>query len=193
MSDQIGGFFGLIDRVRTGDEYAVRVFLDRYSDAIRREIRFSLLDSRLRRVVGEGDIYQSVVSRFVLDLMAGNYDLDCPQDVVRLLKVITRKRVAQEARYWSAQRRDLRRNEPLDRHGEFPAAQREVLPWDQLDAAELAEKAFRCLPDRDRLILRWREDGVSWAGVAQRTGGQPEAVRKRHKRSLARVADALVV
>ncbi len=192
MQNQIRGFLRLVDRVRMGDEYAVRVFLDRYGDTIRREVRFRLLDRRLRRVVGVCDVYQSVVSRFLFDLMAGSFDLDCPQDVVKLLKAITRRRVAQEARYWSAHRRDVRRNESLDRHGEFVAPYGGASPCDRVAVMELAEKAELLLSDRDRLILKWREDGVVWAEVALRVGGQPEAVRKQHQRSMARVATALL-
>jgi len=61
----------LIERIRRGDSEAVRLFVDEYQGAVEREVRFALLDRRLRRIVSESDVKQSVIMRFVVDLWAG--------------------------------------------------------------------------------------------------------------------------
>lgn len=66
------GFANLIDRLRRGEEDAVQVLLEQYSEAIRRELRFSMPDGRLRRLVSESDVCESVNTR--LRLWAGKYD-----------------------------------------------------------------------------------------------------------------------
>ncbi len=192
MSGEFGSLAELISRARVGDEVAIRSLLDSYGDAIRREIRFSLLDCRLRRVVEESDIFQSVVTQFVLGLKGGEFELHSAQELIGLLKTIARRRVAQQVRYWHAQRRDLRRNVGIDAFMEPFLQHRAPSPCDELVALELAEELARRLPDRDRLILQWRDDGASWKDIARRIDGrQPDAVRKQHERSLARVAAAL--
>ena len=91
--------------------------LKEYGDAIQREIRFCLLDQRLRRVVGESDVYQSVIARFALKLREGQYHFDTPSDLVNLLKTMARTHVAHLSRFWQVRRRDLRKDTPLDAAG----------------------------------------------------------------------------
>jgi len=43
---------------------------------------------RLRRVVGESDVYQSAVAQFALKLREGRYHFDPPGDLVGLLQTI---------------------------------------------------------------------------------------------------------
>lgn len=182
-------FEKLIARMRTGDSGAVSILLERYGDAIRREVRFCLLDQRLKRIVGESDIYQSVVSRFVFGLRAGDFLFESAQDIVRLLKVIVRARVAQHARFWSSQRRQLARNRNLPSHEETALRDRRKSVEDAFCDAELLAQALDMMPERDRLILQWRSDGLGWAEIAGRLCcTSSEALRKQHERSMQRIA-----
>ena len=177
----------LIQRVRDGDSEAVGVLLNQYGDAIRREVRFSLLDQRLKRIVGESDIYQSVVSRFVFGLQDGNFEFESGKDVVNLLKVIVRARVAQHARFWKSRRRDLHRNQALLSDDAIALTESQPTIGQQQSDAELLAIALSIMPERDRKILEWRAEGLSWGQVAERLGvSSAEGLRKSHERSMQR-------
>jgi DNA-directed RNA polymerase specialized sigma24 family protein len=173
-------FAQLVERAQQGDPAAVEQLLDTYGEAIRREVRFHLLDQRLRQVVGESDVFQSVALRFVLHLRARDVQFERPEDLVGLLKTMARARVAQLARFWQAQRRDVRKNAGMDN----PDVQ--ALPTDSLSVSsviarrELLDRTLARLSARDRQIMQWRQDGLAWPDIAQRLEGP---VRKRFANS----------
>ncbi len=106
-------FRDLIARIRSGDHEAVRLLQEEYGEALEREVRFALYDSRLRRIIGESDVCQSVLMRFCVGLWAGNYEIETPAQLLALLKTMVRSRVVDWARYAKSDRRDIRRSEPL--------------------------------------------------------------------------------
>lgn len=182
-------FADLMELVQQGDGSAFQVILDEYGEAIQREVRFTLLDLRLRSCIGESDVFQSVVLRFFSGMREGQYHVETPRDLVGLLKGIARTRVAELARYWRAQRRDVRRNLSLSAIDAEEARDNDRRVVDVLADAELAQAAGDRLSPQDRQILDWRDDGLSWAEIASRLGFMSAgAVRKRHERSLSRIA-----
>lgn len=183
-------FDQLITRVREGDAEAVQQLINEYGDAIRREVRFNLLDQRLRRLVAESDIFQSVVSRLVFSLRDGNFEFESAKDVTSLLKVMVRARVAQHARHWSSKKRDIRRNEAILSGVQYVQS-RFAAADDARSDEDLAELALKMVPVRDRQILQWRDDGASWKEIAERLGGSAEAIRKAHGRALEEVRELL--
>lgn len=186
-------FAVLIERVRNGDDQAFSQLVDQYGEAIRREIRFSMLDTRLRRVVGDSDIFQSVVTRLFVGLWAGKYEFECPQQFVGLLKDIARKNVADKARYWNSQKRDMRRNCDVDG---APRTDKHLATPSQIVAnAELLDAVRDALPEADREVLAWRQQRIGWPEIARRldTDASPEAIRKRYERALAKASDELGV
>lgn len=185
-------FHELIERVRTGDSDAVEALLHEYGNAIRREVRFNLLDQRLKRIVSESDIYQSVVSRFIFGLRDGDFEFRTGKDVVNLLKVIVRARIAQHARFWKSQRRDVTRNRPLvsDDHVSMQDHQPEI--GLQQSEAEILAQVMQIMPAQDQQILAWRGDGLNWTEIAQlMCVSSSEAVRKAHARSMDRLLGEL--
>src|SRR5262245_16706389 len=110
-------FADFLRRVRAGDEQAAADLVRRYESAVRIEVRMRLADSRLRRVLDTMDICQSVLASFFLRAAAGAYDLERPEQLVRLLVTIARNKVAHQARRQRAQRRDRRRDVEADRPG----------------------------------------------------------------------------
>lgn len=181
------GFEKLVQHAQEGDQEAMEKLLIDYGYAIRREIRFSLLDLRLRRVVDEYDVFQIVVSKFATSLTNGHFHFDTPSDLVSLLKVMARTQVACQARFWHAQCRDLRKNVVIDSVTETcTVGSTGSLA---IELIELLELALTHLKDRDRQILDWRQDDVTWLEIASRLNApSSEALRKQHERTLARVA-----
>src|SRR4051812_1557816 len=108
MTEEIS-FHDLIRRVRGGDEQAARELVRIYEPAIRREARVRLVDPRLRRVFDSMDICQSVFSSFFVRAAMGQYELDQPAQLLRLLTAMSRKKLIDHAREEQAAKRDHRR------------------------------------------------------------------------------------
>lgn len=180
---QMSSFAELLLCVRQGDPAAAQRLFEQYQDAIRRVIRFTMLDRRLKRMV---DVCQSVLMRFLVNLWAGRYELERPEDLVNLLKVIVRHRVADLHRYWQAQRRDVRRTQS---EGLAAASSSEGTPSELVVNAELLREADRLLAPDERLIFDLRRQGIGWNEIAVRLDSHdsPDTIRKRHERAVKRI------
>src|SRR5690348_14389228 len=102
-------FADFIRRIRAGDDQAAAELVRRYEPLIRREVRLHLEDQRLCRLFDSMDVCQSVLASFFVRVAAGQYDLDRPEQLVKLLARMTRNKVASAARMQNRQRRDHRR------------------------------------------------------------------------------------
>ncbi len=181
-------FTELIERVRTGDEEAVRILHDEYGEALEREVRFALYDNRLRRIVGESDICQSVFMRFCVGLWAGNYEIETPAQLIALLKVMVRSRVVDWARYAKSDRRDMRRSQSLEAEGSDAPRKTDPTPSEIVSNAELLSKFRSMLSARELRILELKQDRKKWSEIAADLGEEsPEALRKHYERSVARI------
>src|SRR5258707_15800653 len=107
MADDVS-FQQLIGRVRTGDEQAAAELVRRYEPAIRRAVRFRLTDPRLRRTCDSMDVCQSVLMSFFVRAASGQYDLDTPEQLLKLLTTMARNKLLNQARQQQAARRDSR-------------------------------------------------------------------------------------
>ncbi len=190
MADSFGE---LMLRVRSGEQDAARELMQRYGEAVRREIRFRLRDVRLIRVVSESDVFQSAVSSFFVGLQLGRFDVRQPEDLVALLKTIAERRVCSEARFWHAERRDVRRNVELSDVVPCEPQQDDPSPSAVVSERELVAEALARLPETTLHVIELRRGGLRWDAIAERLpdGGTPEAVRKRYERDVARVTAEL--
>ena len=98
-------FRELIGRVRRGDQQAAAELVRRYEPAIRRAVRFRLTDPRLRRTCDSLDVCQSVLLSFFVRAALGQYDLDTPEQLLRLLTAMARNKLLNQARAQQAARR----------------------------------------------------------------------------------------
>ena len=186
-------FQELIRRVRAGDDDAAAELVRRYEPEIRREIRLRLTDPAMRRVVDSVDICQSVLGNFFARAALGQFDLDEPRQLVRLLVTMARNRVTDWARQQHAERRDQRRELPLDACVETAAepVSGDPSPSRIIAGRELLEQVRGRLADDEREIADCRAAGSDWPQIAKQLGGTPEALRKRFARALDRVAAEL--
>jgi DNA-directed RNA polymerase specialized sigma24 family protein len=189
MNVDTQNFADLILRVRAGDTEAVEAVMTHYGEALQREVRFTLLDSRLRRFIGDSDVFQSVIFRFVNGMREGSYTVETPTDLLRLLKGIARNRIAELVRFWHAQRRDLSRNADYDAALTADPSDEAETPDHVLARAELASCIQERLEVGDCEIMLLRDEGLSWSAIAERLGAvSGEALRKRHTRAMAQIA-----
>jgi RNA polymerase sigma-70 factor (ECF subfamily) len=184
MSDDLS-FRDLIGRVRQGDEQAAAELVRKYEPAIRRAVRFRLTDARLRRTCDSMDVCQSVLMSFFVRAASGQYDLDSPEQLLRLLTTMARNKLLNEARQNHAARRDNRMvNEVAasDLVSETPG------PSQQVEARELLQQVHARLSPDELQLVELRNQGHDWAGIAKRLGGTPAALRQKLHRALARLS-----
>src|SRR2546429_4167880 len=99
-------FAGFIRRIRAGDGEAATELVRRYEPLVRREVRLHLEDRRLGRLFDPDDVCQSVLASFFVRATAGQYDLNQPDQLLRLLVSMARNKLASAARRQTPQRRD---------------------------------------------------------------------------------------
>jgi RNA polymerase sigma-70 factor (ECF subfamily) len=184
MSDDLS-FRDLIGRVRRGDEQAAAELVRKYEPAIRRAVRFRLTDPRLRRTCDSMDVCQSVLMSFFVRAATGQYDLDSPEQLLRLLTTMARNKLLNQARQNHAARRDNRMvNEVSDKDlvSETPG------PPQQAAARELLQQVHAHLSPDELRLVELRNQGHDWASIAKLLGGTPAALRQKLHRALARLS-----
>src|SRR4051794_15276428 len=182
-----GTFAEFVGRIRAGDERAAADLVGRYAPVIRVAVRTRLGDRRLRRVLDTMDICQSVLKSFFVRAAAGQYDLEQPEQLVRLLVAIARNKVALQARRQRAGNRDFRRDVPLAA-GDWDVAGVGPSPSRVASGRELLAEFRRRLSAEERCLADFRAAGRDWAAIAAELGGTAQARRMQLARALERVA-----
>jgi RNA polymerase sigma-70 factor (ECF subfamily) len=189
-ADQESTFADFMRRIRAGDGQAAAELVRQYESTVRLEIRMRLRSQRLRRVVDSMDICQSVLASFFVRAAAGQYDLDEPKQLVKLLAGIARNKVAFQARKEQAQRRDNRRVEAVDLH-DLAVAAADPSPSMVVAGAELLDAFRQHLSPEERQMADLRAGNYGWAEIAAKVGGTAEARRMQFARALDRVAQQM--
>jgi hypothetical protein len=175
-------------RIRQGDEQAAEELVQRYEPEIRMEVRgwLRLRNPGLRRVFDSMDICQSVLASFFARAAVGDFDLEEPPQLIRLLVGMARKKVAEQARHHHRKRRDVRR---VGDGGveDASTASPDHSPSRLASGRELLEKFRTLLTDEERSIADLRARGTDWAGVAAELGGTPDGRRKQLARAVTRI------
>lgn len=183
-------FADFMRRVRAGDQQAAAELVRRYETEIRREIRLRLSDPRLNRAFDSMDICQSVLGSFFVRAALGQYDLENPRQLLKLLMGMARNKLAFQVRKQRAQRRDHRRLEspPM---GELEVAATGASPSQVVAGQELLQEVRKRLSPEERQLAEYKGQGRDWAEIAALLGGTAEARRKQLARALDRVTQEL--
>jgi RNA polymerase sigma-70 factor (ECF subfamily) len=183
-------FQQLMQRVRRGDEAAAVELLRRYEPALRRVIHVRLVSARLRRLVDTDDISQSVLASFFVRAALGQYELSEPADLLKLLAIMARNKLADKARRPGVEHQAGRRV-PLEELPDEAITDPESSPSQHAALKDLLAEARRRLSPAERQLLDLRDQGLEWAAIAAQVGGSPEALRKRLHRAIDLVAAEL--
>jgi len=185
-------FRDLIRRVRAGEQQAATELVRQYEPEIRRAIRMRLTDPRLNRVLDSMDVCQSVMSNFFVRVHAGQFDLERPEQLLRLLVTMAKNRLLDQARRQRASRRDSRRVETgADERLANLADKDQGTPSQIISEKELLQAVRKQLSDEERLLAEKRSLGMDWAEIAAELGSTPEALRKKLARAMDRVTAKL--
>jgi RNA polymerase sigma-70 factor (ECF subfamily) len=165
----------LMQGVRAGDQAAAAEMVRRYEAALRQAVRARLRDARLRRLFDSADVCQSVFASFFVRAALGQYEVDHPEQMVRLLQAMARNKVVNRVEREAASQRDYRRTAAGDVRelttaapGPTPswvAASRELLEAGGAPPAGAARGGPRLGGDR-------RRGGRQPAGAAQAPGAR---------------------
>jgi RNA polymerase sigma-70 factor (ECF subfamily) len=184
--DAANPFADFIHRVRAGDEQAAQELVRRFEPLIRREVRLDMEDRRLARLFDSMDVCQSVLLSFFVRAAAGQYELDRPEQLLKLLVAMARNKLASAARREHRQRRDQRRTtgDPaaLDR-----VVDDEPSPSQVVAGRELLEEFRRRLSPEEQQLSELRRRGLSWSAIAGQLGGTAQARRVQLSRAADRV------
>lgn len=184
-------FHDLLGRVRAGDEAAAAEIVRRYEPSIRRMVRMRLTDPRLGRLLDSVDVCQSVLANFFVRMAAGQFDLETPEQLLKLLAAMARNRLLDHIAKHRAARRDQRRMAPDGPEALEAVAAPDPTPSRVVAARDLLERVRAVLSDEERFLAEQRGQGREWADIAREVGGSPEALRKRLARAVDRAARGL--
>jgi RNA polymerase sigma-70 factor (ECF subfamily) len=183
-------FAGLIRRLRAGDPRAAEELVRVYEPTIRMEVRCRLRDPRLRRAFDSLDVCQSVLASFFVRAAAGQYDLEQPDQLRKLLVGMARKKLLFQVRKQRAQCRDVRRLERIARD-DCAAVAADPSPSRQCEAQDLLHTFHQRLTPEERQLAALRAQGREWSDIAAQVGGTPGGRRKQFSRAVNRVAREL--
>jgi DNA-directed RNA polymerase specialized sigma24 family protein len=178
-------FAGFIRRIRAGDQEAAVELVRQFEPVIRLEVRRRLSDPGLYRLFDSMDICQSVLLSFFVRASAGQYELDQPQQLLKLLVAMAHHKLAFQSRKLHTQRRDSRREVA----GGGPEVEAPGPSPDRVVAGQdLLHEVRRYLTAEERQLTELRGAGHTWPEIAALLGGTPQARRRQLTRALDRVA-----
>ena len=128
---------------------------------------------------------------FFVRAAAGQYDLEEPGQLLKLLVVMTRHKLANQERRHRAGRRDYRRLESRDPADLEGCPVRSPSPSRMVAGRELLEEFRRRLSEEERALVDLRAQGCEWPEIAAKLGGTPQARRKQFARAVDRVEQQL--
>ena len=177
--------------MRGGDDEAARRLVREFEPEIRRQVRMLLTNPRLQRVLDSVDVCQSVMANFFVRAASGQFEIESPEQLRKLLVAMARNRLRDHWRSERAQRRDNRRLEIGGDVESADAACPTPTPSVLVSERELLEQLQARLSPEERELAEQRALGREWAEIAATVGGSPEAARKRLARAVNRVAREL--
>jgi RNA polymerase sigma-70 factor (ECF subfamily) len=183
-------FDELIRRVRAWDQEAAAELVRRYEPAIRRAVRVRLANARLGNLLDSMDVCQSVLRSFFVRAASCQYDLETPDQVLKLLTAMARNKLASQARKQHALRRDNRRACAIGDAGSHLVSSGDS-PSEVIVVRDMQEQIRRRLAPDEWQLLELRNQGHEWAEIAAGVGGVAESLRKKLGRAIDRVVDEL--
>lgn len=182
----------LFGDAREGNLEARRALVARYYDRVVRIAR-ARSGPQVRSLVETGDLTHNVFLSILSDI--GQIEIRSESELLRWLVLEVERRTKDLLRHATAQRRDVRRNDPIDRDAEL----RQVTGAGPLTRASdteeqsLLDDCVHTLSEGDRELIVLRDyEGHAWDEVARLTGrASPDAARVAHKDAMRRLARAL--
>jgi DNA-directed RNA polymerase specialized sigma24 family protein len=182
-------FADLITGIRAGNQEAAVSFVRQFEHVIRRQVRIHLTDPKLCRLFDADDVCQMIFASFFIRAAAGQYDLEQPEQLLKLLATMARNKVASLARKQRARPADRQRVEDSGLAEKIKTV--EPGPSTVCQLHELQGEISGRLTNEEKHIMAMRNEGRAWADIAAQLGGSPAARCMQLTRALNRVAQEL--
>lgn len=188
----LDSFTSLMNRLKAGEDGAARVVFERFANRLIGLARKSL-DGRLLQKVDPEDVVQSAYKSFFLGQRDGGWEFGGWDGLWGMLTLITLRKCANRAEYYSAEKRDVRRELPpaTDSVGgavDAFALDREPQPEEAALLVETVQSLFQSLTDPDeRAILEMSLQGFTATEICDQTGRAERSVRRLRERTRKRL------
>ncbi len=179
-------FADFVRRIRAGDDQAAAELVNRFESLIRREVRLRISGSQVNRAFDSLDVSQSVLANFFARAATGQFELEHPDQLARLLVTMARNKLVSRVRSERRQIRDIRRA-TVDRDALDRVADEQQSPSEIVGRKELLERLRTLLSDEERQIIDLRNEGLGWDEVATKLGGTGQARRMQMSRGIERL------
>jgi RNA polymerase sigma factor (sigma-70 family) len=179
-------FQDLIGRVRCGDQDAWTQFAQTFEPFVLRVVRFAMRKqtnyTKIRSRLGSSDVCQSVFKSLFVGLKEGRFELNQPEQLQKLLRIMSRFKIATEGRRLSVILREVMDGgAPPDQADSGPSPEKPV------DDRDLAEAILRQFSEDELDIVQRRLDGQTWPVIAAQIGVDADTLRRRLERAIKRV------
>jgi RNA polymerase sigma factor (sigma-70 family) len=186
-------FDELIQGIRQGDADATARLVREFEPEIRRVIRIQLRNSPLQRQFDSMDICQSVMANFLVRVTAGQFELDEPAKVLRLLVTMARNRLTDKARAQKGAERNPGGKQAEGSQILNNLADPVTSPSRVLQGRELLEQIKQQLTPDEAELLDYRTQGLEWPEIAAKLNVKPDGLRKKFTRAMDRVVEDMNV
>jgi RNA polymerase sigma factor (sigma-70 family) len=178
-------FDNLLERIRQGDTQASEDLVKQYETEVRRFVRYRLSSGKMRRFLDSLDICQSVFANFFFRVTQGQFELQDPTQLRKLLIAMAGNKLMDHFRKQGTARRGhgVAESPMFDNLAESGPG-----PAQQVEAKDLMDVLRTRLSQEETDMLDQWLLGEDWQTIATRHDASPEAVRKRFTRTLDRVA-----
>jgi DNA-directed RNA polymerase specialized sigma24 family protein len=179
-------FQDLIVRARAGDQDASTELARAFEPFILRFIRFQMRRHanyrKIRSRLGSADICQSVFKSLFDGLKHGRFQLNQPDQLNKLLRMMSRFKIATEGRRLSVILREvIEGGTPPDQVD--PRSR----PEKPVDDRDLTETVLAHFSEEELALLERRLDGETWPLIAAQVGEAADTLRRRLERAIHRV------
>jgi DNA-directed RNA polymerase specialized sigma24 family protein len=179
-------FQDLIVRVRAGDQDASTQLARMFEPFILRFVRFDMRkradQGKIRARLGSSDICQSVFKSLFVRLKEGRYELNQPEQLQKLLRIMSRFKIATEGRRLSVILREV-----MDGGSQPDQADPGPSPEKPVEDNDFAEAVLKHFSDDELDLLQRRLDGETWPAIAAGRGVSIDSPRKTLARAIERV------
>lgn len=179
-------FIDLVSRLRQGEHAAASEVFLRYTHRLLGLAR-KHLDARLAAKVEPEDIVQSAYKSFFQRHQDGDFQITSWDNLWGLLTVITVRKCADRAVFFTAEKRNLHREAGQGTEAAPApwqlAVDREPSPEEAMVLSETVEELFRSIHDEDeRAILELSLQGYTTQEISEKIGRAERSVRRLRER-----------
>jgi RNA polymerase sigma factor (sigma-70 family) len=180
----------LLAQALTGDRAAFTAFVEKHGDTCRRVIRWMLNRTPLRPLVDSNDILQSVLAGLWAKASAPGLNLDKREDAARYFITVARNKITDKLRKLGAECTHREGRDAAALEGESAVAVADD-PGEGVATRDMLDVAKHLMSEDEWYLACARAEGWTWAELAAASDESAEAIRKRHNRALARVAEQM--